>query len=259
MPPAQLDDILHELDTLLQPASFEDYCPNGLQVPGAKQVSTVVTAVSAHLELFERAREEQAELILAHHGIFWGPGPAGPIDAPLKQRLKLLFDADISLAAYHLPLDAHPEVGNNALLARVLGADELEPFALHRGRPIGFLAHFTQNDEGLPAEQLFERIKQVTTNREPLIFPSGPQHVRSIAIVSGAGANYLGEAIAAGAQAFLTGEPAERVMAQAREAHIHFIAAGHYATETLGIRRLGEHLSERFGLRHVFVDVPNPV
>lgn len=257
--PAQLEDILHELDTLLNPGAFEDYTPNGLQVPGAKQVSTVATGVSAHVELFERAREQQAELVLTHHGILWGSssGPPNPIDPTLKRRLKLLFDADMSLAAYHLPLDAHPELGNNALLARALGAGgELEPFAPHRGRPIGFIAHFP--DEGLPAKELLERIEK-TTNRKPLLFNAGPEQVRSLAIVSGAGASYLGEAIAAGADAFLTGEPAERVMAEAQEARIHFIAAGHYATETLGIRRLGEHLAERFGLRHVFIDIPNPI
>lgn len=257
--PAQLVDILRELDGLLEPGGFEDYCPNGLQVPGAETVSTVATAVSAHLELFERAREEKAELILAHHGIFWGSGTSGPptpIDATQKRRLKLLFDANMSLAAYHLPLDAHPEVGNNALLARALGARELEPFAQHKARQIGFIARFP--DDGLPAVELFARVREVT-KREPLLFDSGPERVRSVGIVSGAGADYLTEAIAAGAEAFLTGEPAERVMAQAREAEVHFIAAGHYATETLGIRRLGEHLQERFGLRHVFVDVPNPV
>ena len=118
------------------------------------------------------------------------------------------------------------------------------------------MAHFA--DEGLPAGELMERVEQVT-NRKPQVFASGPERVRSVAIVSGAGADFLPEAIAAGAQAFLTGEPAERVMAQAREAEMHFIAAGHYATETLGIRRVGEHLRERFGLRHVYVDVPNPI
>jgi dinuclear metal center YbgI/SA1388 family protein len=260
--PANLAEILRELDALLNPGAFEDYCPNGLQVPGAEQVSTVVTGVSAHMELFERAREENAELILAHHGIFWGAGPPAPIDRAQKRRLKVLFDANMSLAAYHLPLDAHPEMGNNALLARALGAEELQPFALHRGRPIGFIAHFPNEGllphEGLLARELFARIQQVT-EREPLVFESGPEQVQTMGIVSGAGADFLAEAVAAGAQAFLTGEPAERVMAQAREAGVHFIAAGHYATETLGIRRLGEHLRERFGLRHIFVDVPNPI
>jgi dinuclear metal center YbgI/SA1388 family protein len=224
-------------------------------VPGCERVSTIATGVSAHLQLFERARAEGAELILAHHGIFWGSGP-GPIDAQLKRRLQVLFDADISLASYHLPLDAHPELGNNALLARSLGADSLEPFAYHHGEPIGFLAQLA--GEGLPAAELFQRVR-VLTAREPLVFDAGPEQIRRVAIASGAGANYLADAVAAGADAFLTGEPAERVMAHAREAHVHFIAAGHYATETFGIKRLGEHLAEHFGLRHVFLDVPNPV
>jgi dinuclear metal center YbgI/SA1388 family protein len=257
--PARLDDILRELEGLLEPEGFQDYCPNGLQVPGAEQVSTVVSGVSANLELFERARAESAELVLAHHGILWASGasaPPNPIDLALKRRLKLLFDADMSLAAYHLPLDAHPELGNNALLGRALGAQELVPFALHRGRAFGFIAQFAGN--GVPASELVARVRQVT-EREPLVFDSGPAYVRRIGIVSGAGADFLAEAVAAGADAFLTGEPAERVMAQAREARVHFIAAGHYATETLGIKHLGEHLHERFGLRHVFVDVPNPI
>jgi dinuclear metal center YbgI/SA1388 family protein len=301
--PAPLADIVRELDRLLQPERFQDYCPNGLQVPGAETVTTVATGVSANVELFERARAQDAELILVHHGLFWASSTPTAIDAALKRRLKLLFDADVNLAAYHLPLDAHLEVGNNALLARALGADSLEPFALHRGQAIGCIAHFPggmgdeqrglphEHDEppsahgepplahgeppahgeapreqdepppeqaGLPAQTLFARVHEVT-GRAPLVFDSGPAQVRRLAVVSGAGANYLADAIAAGADAFLTGEPAERVMSHAREAGIHFIAAGHYATETFGVRRLGEHLSERFGVRHVFIDVPNPV
>ncbi|HEY3829396.1 MAG TPA: Nif3-like dinuclear metal center hexameric protein [Solirubrobacteraceae bacterium] len=253
--PARLIDIVRELDGLLEPQRFADYCPNGLQVPGAEEVGTVATGVSAHLELFERARGEGAELILAHHGLFWGSGP-GPIDAALARRLRVLFAGDISLLAYHLPLDAHPAVGNNALLANALGAERREPFAAHRGEPIGCLAQLP--GEGLPIADLLTRVHAATA-REPLVFDCGPPRVRRIAIVTGAGADYLADAIAAGADAFLTGEPAERVMAQAREAGVHFIAAGHYATETFGVRHLGEHLAERFGVRHVFLDVPNPV
>ncbi len=255
--PAPLAEIVLELDGLLQPERFQDYCPNGLQVPGAELVGTIATGVSANLELFELARAEGAELILAHHGLFWGSSAPGPIDVALKRRLEVLFDANMSLLAYHLPLDAHLEVGNNALLARALGAEKLEPFALHAGQPIGVLAHFDAA-EGLPAAELFARIQRITV-REPLIFDAGPARVRRLAIVTGAGAGYLAEAIAAGADAFLTGEPAERVMSHAREAHVHFIAAGHYATETFGVKCLGGRLSERFGLRHVFIDVPNPI
>jgi dinuclear metal center YbgI/SA1388 family protein len=253
--PAPLAEIVQELDRLLAPERFADYGPNGLQVPGRTEVTTVVTGVSAQVELFERARTEGAEMVLVHHGIFWGPGP-GPIDAALARRLRVLFEADISLLAYHLPLDAHPEVGNNALLARALGAEDLTPFASHRGEPIGCLARFP--DEGVPASELLARVHRVT-DREPLVFDCGPRLVRSMGILSGAGADHFPAAIAAGADAFLTGEPAERVMAQAREAGVHFIAAGHYATETFGVRRLGEHLHEHFGLRHIFVDVPNPI
>ncbi len=253
--PCQLQEIVGELNSLLQPERFRDYCPNGLQVPGRANVTRLATGVTAGAELFEQAIAARADLLLVHHGLFWGSTPT-PIDARMKHRLKLLFDADVSLAAYHLPLDAHLEVGNNALIARALGATELEPFAMHDRESIGFLARFP--DEGLEASMLFARVAELTA-RTPLIFDAGPEQVRSVAIVSGAGANYLPDAIAAGADAFLTGEPAERVMSESREAAIHFIAAGHYATETLGVRRLGEHLSERFGLEHVFIDVPNPI
>jgi dinuclear metal center YbgI/SA1388 family protein len=211
--------------------------------------------VSASAELFERAVSERADMLVVHHGIFWGSGSA-PIDAPMKHRLKLLFDADMSLAAYHLPLDAHAEVGNNALIGRALGADTLQSFALHEGEPIGFIAGFP--GEGLDAGALFARVAALT-EREPLVFDAGPERVRSLAIVSGAGTDYLADAVTAGADAFLTGEPAERAMTQAREVAVHFVAAGHYATETFGVKRVGEHLSESFDLEHVFIDVPNPI
>jgi dinuclear metal center YbgI/SA1388 family protein len=250
-----LPDAIAELDRLLEPARFHDYCPNGLQVPGRPEIAKIATAVSASAELFERAAAAQANLIIVHHGIFWGSEPKS-IDTSMKYRLKLLFDHDISLAAYHLPLDAHPQVGNNALIARALGADKLEPFAIHEGESIGFIATFPRT--GVDAKTLFAQVAELS-KRTPLVFDAGPTHVRRIAIVSGAGADYLTDAIAAGADAFLTGEPAERVMTQAREAQVHFIAAGHYATETFGVKRLGEHLSERFGVEHMFIDIPNPV
>jgi dinuclear metal center YbgI/SA1388 family protein len=244
-----------ELDRLLEPGRFKDYGPNGLQVPGCEQVERVATGVSASVELFERAVQSRAHLLVVHHGIFWGSGP-GPVDAAMKRRLKLLFDADMSLAAYHLPLDAHSVLGNNALIAGGLGAELVEPFGMHDGEPIGVLAQLP--GEGLAERELFARVQRLTS-REPVVFDAGPTNVRRVAIVSGAGSSYLPDAVRIGADAFLTGEPAERVMAEAREAGIHFIAAGHYATETFGVKRLGEHLSQRFGVEHVFLDVPNPV
>jgi dinuclear metal center YbgI/SA1388 family protein len=276
VPAVAAAEIVAELDRILEPQRFDDYGPNGLQVPGASEVTTLATGVSANVELFEKAVAEQAQLLLVHHGLFWGSGP-GPIDATMKRRLKLLFDANIGLVAYHLPLDAHVQYGNNALIARALGATTLEPFALHHGEPIGFLATLADADgvnpgdgspaaeqdalaaeHGIPADTLFTRVRELTT-RDLLVFDAGPPRIRKIAIVSGAGSDYLADAAAAGADALLTGEPAERVMAAAREAKLHFIAAGHYATETFGVNALGEHLAERFGIRHVFLDVPNPI
>jgi dinuclear metal center YbgI/SA1388 family protein len=178
------------------------------------------------------------------------------IDATLARRLELLFANGIALAAYHLPLDAHPEIGNNALLARSLGAERMEPFASLRGETIGFIASLAGG--GMTVGELAGRAREIT-DREPLVLGAGPDRVERVAIVSGAGSDFIEEAAAAGAQALLTGEPVERVTATAQELGVHVIAAGHYATETLGIKALGELLAGRFGLEHVFLDVPNPV
>jgi dinuclear metal center YbgI/SA1388 family protein len=250
-----LANLLGYLDELLSPGSFSDYGPNGLQVPGPQQIETVVTGVSAGEELFRRAAERGADLVLVHHGIFWTGAPLALTPAA-KRRLALLFDHDMALAAYHLPLDAHPEVGNNALLASGLGCVELEPFALHKGMAIGVAGRFA--GDGIEPGELVARAHALT-GREPLAFLAGPARVRTIGIVSGGGSDYLPDAVAAGYDAFLTGEPVERVMNQAREDAIHFVAAGHYATETFGVRRLGDLLAERFEVVHEFVDVPNPI
>jgi dinuclear metal center YbgI/SA1388 family protein len=246
---ADVDELIRALDELLDPGAFEDLGPNGLQVPGQREVERVVTGVTAQRALFERAAREQAQLVLVHHGLFWNFAPAG-LTPRLAERLRPLFRHDIALAAYHLPLDAHPEVGNNALLAEALGAGGHVAFA-GIGRGAGFA-------EPLPAAELFARVADVT-GRDPLVFDSGPPEVRRLAIVSGGAASRLDQAVAEGYDAFLTGEPKENVMADAREAGIHFIAAGHYATETFGVRRLGDWLADRFGVDHVWVDIPNPV
>lgn len=250
-----LANLLGYLDELLTPAAFSDYGPNGLQVPGRDEVETVVTGVSASTELFRRAAELGAGLVVVHHGILWNGSPPA-ISHAAKRRLAVLFEHDMSLAAYHLPLDGHPEVGNNALLAAGLGCTSQEPFALHKGRPIGVAGRF--EGAGIAPDELVSRAHALM-GREPLAFHFGPARVRTIGIVSGGGSPYLGDAIAAGLDAFLTGEPVERVMHQAQEAGIHYVAAGHYATETFGVRRLGELLAERFAIRHVFVDIPNPI
>jgi dinuclear metal center YbgI/SA1388 family protein len=255
--PAPLVDLIAYLDELLEPERYEDYCVNGLQVPGPDQVRRVATGVSASAELFELAAGEKADLLLVHHGLFWGDGER-TIDPILKRRLELLFNANIALAAYHLPLDAHLEVGNNALLARTLGATVTAPFALHRGEPIGVLAELPE--PGLTFNQLVAGARAATGNAtQPIAFDAGPDRTTTVAVVTGAGADYLPDAAAAGAHALVTGEASERTMAMAREHGVHLIAAGHYATETYGVRRLSELLAERFDVSHTFLDVPNPV
>jgi dinuclear metal center YbgI/SA1388 family protein len=245
----QIIEAVAFLDDWMTPEAFDDLGPNGLQVPAERELERVVTGVTAQRALFDRAVAEEAQLVLVHHGLFWSFNPLG-LTPLLAERLRPLFKHDIALAAYHLPLDAHPEIGNNALLASALGAQEHVAFAgIGRGATFG---------EPVPAAELVARVA-AATGREPLVFDAGPPEVRRIAIVSGGAASRLGQAVAEGYDAFLTGEPKENVMADAREAGIHFIAAGHYATETFGVRRLGELLAERFGIEHVWVDLPNPV
>jgi dinuclear metal center YbgI/SA1388 family protein len=252
---AQITDILNTLDELLQPGGFEDLGPNGLQVPGVPEVTRVVSGVTARRELSERAVELGAQLVLVHHGLFWDFHPTG-LTPLLAERLRPLFKHDINLAAYHLPLDAHPEYGNNAILARELGCADRQPFGSYKGTAIGVRGRF--EGEGITVRELHERV-QTVTSRAPLLLGAGPERIRTIGIVSGSAADTLGEDVAAGLDAFLTGEAREHITAEAAEHGVHFVAAGHYATETFGVRALGELLADRFGVQHVFVDLPNPV
>jgi dinuclear metal center YbgI/SA1388 family protein len=248
------DEIIAFLDELLEAHDFEDYGPNGLQVVGAPEVSVVATGVSAHLELFRLAAAEGAQMVLCHHGMLWHKQPI-VVDAQRRERLEALFAADMSLVAYHLPLDAHPDVGNNALICEALGLQLDAPFGEHGGRSIGFVG---RPPEPLPRAELIERCR-LAFRRDPLAFEYGPDPVRSVGVISGGGASSVAEAAGLGLDAFVTGEPSEPTMADARERGITFVAGGHWATETFGVRRLGELLAERFGVEHRFLPIPNPV
>jgi dinuclear metal center YbgI/SA1388 family protein len=249
------DEILSYCDDLLDCGSFEDYGPNGLQVPGRAQVSTVATGVTANLETLERAVESGAELVLTHHGLLWGD-QLEPLSWPMAARLRALLCSDASLAAYHLPLDAHPEIGNNALLRDALGLDPDErPFGEAKGSRVGLIGRAS---EPLDLSELRRRLADAV-GQEPLVFDAGPDRISTVGIVTGAGGFALHEAGPLGLDALVTGEPSEPVMGEAREYGIHFLAGGHYATEISGIRRLGELVAERFSIEHEFIDVPNPV
>ena len=252
---ANRDDIVDFCDEMLDAGAFADYGPNGLQVPGSTEVSKVATCVSAHLESIERAVEAGAEMLIAHHGLFWEFHPRA-LSVQMAARLRAALGARLNVAGYHLPLDAHREIGNNALLAEALGFEAAgDDFSVVKGAAIGVIG---RRAGGIPATELFDAVRS-EVSAEPLIFESGPEVVESIGIVSGAAASAVHEAVALKLDAFLTGEPAEHAMADAREGGIHFIAAGHYATETFGVRRLGDLVAERFGVTHEFIDVPNPI
>jgi dinuclear metal center YbgI/SA1388 family protein len=245
---AHRDEILAYADELLDVASYPDYGPIGLQVVGADNVTALACGVSASRELFEHTAVLGAQMAIVHHGIFWDNDPR-VVDGRMKGRLKALFDADITLAAYHLALDAHPELGNNALLARELGVDIEEAFDVGHG---GSLAEPSSPDA------FTARVRDVL-GREPLAFLYGPQEIRRVAIVSGGAASRLSAAAAAGYDVLLTGEPAEPTMMTARELGIHFVAGGHYATERLGVQALAARLATEFDLTWHFIELTNPV
>jgi dinuclear metal center YbgI/SA1388 family protein len=246
---AHRDDILAFAREYLEVDAYPDSLPVGLQVIGAAEVSKLACGVSASVELFRRASEGGAQLLVVHHGLFWN-NESRVVDRTLRSRLEALFEADLTLAAYHLALDAHPEVGNNALLCRTLEIEPEERFA-----SVGFGGPL---HEPCSLGQLAERIER-GLGRAPLVFDGGPDPVRRVAVCSGAAARYLPDAATAGYDAYVTGEPSEPAMMTAREAGIHFLAAGHYATETLGVQALAQAIAVRFGLDWEFVDLPNPV
>jgi dinuclear metal center YbgI/SA1388 family protein len=249
---ASRDEIVEFLDKLLDSPGFPDYGPNGLQVPGGAEVSSIVTGVSATKELFDIALEREAQLVLVHHGLFWGD--AGALSEIQAGRLRVLLANDLNLVAYHLPLDAHPSVGNNALLIEELGLAIDESFGDYKRHPIGFIA----TSPGIGGDELASTISS-RLGREPLHLSYGPETIERVAVIAGSAPDYIEAAAAAGCDAFITGEPAERVNSAAKELGIHFYAAGHHATEKLGVQRLGEALVEHFGVTHEFVDIPNPI
>jgi dinuclear metal center YbgI/SA1388 family protein len=242
------------IDEILEARKGSDYGPNGLQVEGRDPVRKLVTGVSACSELFVRARAAGADAVLVHHGLFW-KGLDPTLTGYRYKRVAELIQSGMSLLAYHLPLDRNPEVGNNAVAARAFGLASIEPFGEHAGMTIGFRGRFP---EPVTAVGLVALCRQVFS-QEPLAFLSGREPIATLGIISGGAQSEVHQAIALGLDAYITGEATEWVMNVAREAGIHYLAAGHYATERLGVQALGEHLRRRFGIAVEFIDVPNPV
>lgn len=250
----EISRIVNYCDQLLQTGRFKDYCPNGLQVEGRPQVRRILSGVTACQALLDEAVAWQADLLLVHHGYFW-KGEAEPVIGIKQRRLKTLLCADINLLAYHLPLDAHSEYGNNVRLAKLLGIDiqgGLEPDNPLSVGNMGLLP------ETMPLEAFGERVA-LALGRTPQLISGGEHPIRHIAWCTGAADRMIERAKAMGADAFLSGEISEPVVHFAREAGIHYIAAGHHATERYGVQALGAHVARHFGLEHRFADIDNPV
>ncbi len=252
--PASRQQIQSELDTLLQPQRFRDYCPNGLQVEGREEIELVVSGVTASVALIDAAIALGADMLLVHHGYFW-KGEAQEVQGMKKQRLARLLADDLNLFAYHLPLDAHEELGNNAQLGHVLGFNQEKSV----GRPgdaallaVGRVE--TPLDHAGMLELLVSRLQ-----RTPFGIEGSTQTIERVAWCTGAAQNYIDLAVEAGADAFITGEVSEQTFHIAQETGIHFFAAGHHATERYGVQAVGEYLSKTFSLRHEFIDIDNPV
>lgn len=241
------------IDETLQSARIKDYCPNGLQVEGKNHIKMLVTGVTASQALIEQAIALQADALLVHHGYFW-KNEAPEVTGMKQRRLKALLQHDINLLAYHLPLDIHPTLGNNAQLAQLLGLTHWT--AVAGVEPSGVL----QQGEYAIAQPLADiaLLLEQQLGRQVLVQDAGIGAVRKLAWCTGGGQGYIEQAAAAGAELFITGEVSEKTIHCSRELGIHFIAAGHHATERYGVKALGEYLAAQLGLTVHFVDIPNP-
>jgi dinuclear metal center YbgI/SA1388 family protein len=248
----RLDKLEIYLNQLLNIGHFRDYCPNGLQVEGRSEVRCLVSGVTASLDFIQAAVEAGADAVLVHHGYFWrGENPC-LVDRKYN-RISQLITHDVGLLSYHLPLDAHPELGNNAQLALRLGLVETSRFGDQDIAMRGTLSPGVSN-----VKELRMNIKRVL-GREPLVIGEDLKTVTQIAWCTGGAQDYFDEAIRLGVDAFITGEISERTVHDARESGVAFIAAGHHATERYGVQALGEHIARKFGITHQFIDIDSPV
>ena len=245
------EQLVKYLDELLQPAKFRDYCPNGLQVEGRAEVARIVAGVTASQALLDIAVARGADAVLVHHGYFW-KGEDGRVTGIRRQRLKTLLANDISLLAYHLPLDAHPDLGNNAQLAARLG---WLPEGRFGDQDIAWLGSL---GAPIPAGQLAARIAEGLA-RVPLLIGDPERPVRRIGWCTGGAQDYFEQAIALGVDAFISGEISEQTVHLARESGVPYLACGHHATERYGVAALAGHLNRHCGLQCEFVDLDNPV
>lgn len=250
---ASLSTLVRQLDDWLQPAAVTDYAPNGLQVEGRPEVAHLVTGVTASQRFLERALATGADAVLVHHGYFW-KGEPSPIVGMKARRIATLMRADVSLLAYHLPLDIHPKWGNNARLGEVLGLPPSRPITL------GGLEGLGRASELAVPERLQDFAARVSRAlaREPLVVSGGDHSVQRLAWCTGGGQDFIHQAAALGADTYISGEISERTTHAARELGVHYLCAGHHATERYGVQAVGGNLAEALGIQHTYMEVDNP-
>ena len=250
----KLNDLVETTEQKLKPWLFKDYAPNGLQVEGRREIKRVVTGVTACEALLDAAIAADADAILVHHGYFWR-GENACLTGMKRRRIGKLIEHDISLIAYHLPLDAHPELGNNACLGKRLGFETTGGMDADEQTSIGLTGRLA-NPQTLDA--LGGHVEQVL-GRTPLLVSGGDHPIRTVAWCTGGAQGYIEKALMLGVDAYISGEISEQTTHFARENGIHYIAAGHHATERYGVQALGEWLETTLGIEHQFVDIDNPV
>lgn len=239
------------LDSLLNVSYFRDYCPNGLQVEGRSEIGTIVSGVTASFEFLQAAIEENADAVLVHHGYFWR-GENECLVGMKRRRIALLISHEVSLFAYHLPLDAHPEMGNNSQLGNKLGFVETGRFGEQN------IAIYGSPSQIVSLRELGSSLERILSRR-PLVIGDETKPIRRVAWCTGAAQDYFDEAIRLGVDVFITGEISEQTVHAARESGVAFISAGHHATERYGVQALGEHIGQKFDIAHQFIDIDNPV
>ncbi len=249
----KVSQIITYCDELLNPTEFKDYAPNGLQVEGRPDVKVIVSGVTATQMLIEKAITLNADMLLVHHGYFW-KGEDARLIGMKGRRVKALMQNDINLVGYHLPLDAHPQLGNNAQLAKVLGLQNIQ--VKGQGYAKGLL--FTgELPEAVNADRLSQHLFDCL-QRQPMHIAAGDKPIKTLAWCTGGAQGFIGQAEALGVDAYISGEISEKTTHEARESGIHYFAAGHHATERYGVLALGERLADQFALEHHFIDIDNP-
>jgi dinuclear metal center YbgI/SA1388 family protein len=249
-----LSQLVQHCDALLESQRFSDYCPNGLQVEGRELVGRIAAAVTANQTVIDAAIDWGADALIVHHGYFWR-GEEAPVVGMKRRRLAALLQAEMSLIAYHLPLDAHPELGNNARWGALLGIASSGPLDPLDPRAVGNIGHLP---EPVALADLVHKVR-VITERVPLLIGDAGTSVQRVAWCTGAAQGYIEKAAAAGADLYISGEISEPTVHAARELGVAYLAAGHHATERYGVQALSQALAERFSLDWTFVDCDNPV